>query len=87
MTRDPTPAQTTPPAEETGGPLTLQLTLQVEPCPEDAGRYRWTLRAGLHPVRTAPYALPDAEAAWVQGRAALAEAAALQRDTTPAAPH
>lgn len=83
MTRDPTPAQNTSPAEETGG----LLTLQVEPCPEDAGRYRWTLRAGLHPVRTAPYALPDAEAAWVQGRAALAEAAALQRDTTPAAPH
>jgi hypothetical protein len=69
-------------AREAMGPLTLD----VESCPEDATRYRWTVRAAAHVVRSAPYSLPDAEAALHQGRAAMAEAAALSRDTEIRAP-
>ncbi|MGU3361799.1 hypothetical protein ACLBWX_15825 [Methylobacterium sp. M6A4_1b] len=57
------------------------LTLDVECCPEDATRYRWTVREADQAVRSAPYSLPDAEAALRQGRAAMAEAVALCRDT------
>ncbi|MCJ2033229.1 hypothetical protein [Methylobacterium sp. J-068] len=60
------------------------LTLQVEPCPEDFTRYRWVVREGGHTVRVALYALPDAGSAEAQGRAALAEVAAIRRDTRAA---
>ncbi|KQQ44440.1 hypothetical protein ASF58_21135 [Methylobacterium sp. Leaf125] len=69
-------------AREAMGPLTLD----VEPCPEDATRYRWTVREADQAVRSAPYSLPDAEAALRQGRAAMAEAADLCRDTEIRAP-
>jgi hypothetical protein len=64
-------------AREAMGPLTLD----VEPCPEDATRYRWTVREAEQVVRGALYSLPDAESALRQGRAAMAEAADLCRDT------
>jgi len=69
-------------AREAMGPLTLD----VEPCPEDATRYRWIVREADQAVRSAPYSLPDAEAALRQGRAAMAEAADLCRDTEIRAP-
>ncbi|KQO70681.1 MULTISPECIES: hypothetical protein [unclassified Methylobacterium] len=69
-------------AREAMGPLTLE----VESCPEDATRYRWTVREADQVVRSALYSLPDAEAALRQGREAMAEAAALCRDTRGRAP-
>ncbi|WP_162560798.1 hypothetical protein [Methylobacterium durans] len=58
------------------------LVLQVEPCANDPGRYRWVICDRDHVVRQSCYSLASEEEARNEGRAALREAAALLRDSS-----
>ncbi|MER2265812.1 hypothetical protein [Methylobacterium oxalidis] len=57
------------------------LVLQVEPCENDPGRFRWVIRDRDHVVRQSCYSLASEDEARTEGRAALQEAAALLRDS------